>query len=220
MANLSTCEKLASGNIRTAKCRLIWANLERPNPNRKKKTKDGREKAVYDVVLFFPPDSDLKVLKDEANRVGIEEFGLEKLQAWVKAEKFNVPFLDGRKVSRTERNPEGWPWADGYTAIRVDTGDKPGIVEANGQSIGDDYTGVYSGRWGRATLRASAFPSIDGGKPGVKFYLANIQLLDHDDRIGGGRASAEDEFEPATVAETSGGGASTDTIFDSSPSVM
>ena len=217
MANLNICEKLVSGNVRTAKGRLAWCFLDKPDSNRKKKAKDGSEKQVYKTAIFFPPTADLSVLKAEANAAAIEEFGLEKVQAWVKAEKFNTPFLDGRKATRTERNPDGWEWADGWICVRADTGDRPGVVEANGISVGDDYSGVYSGRWGRLTLRAKAYPAIDGGKPGVKFYLSNVQLLDHDERLGGGRASAEDEFESVDVA---GGAASTDSVFGNSGSVL
>lgn len=220
MANLNACEKLVSGNVRTAKGRLVWPYLDKPDAGRKKKGKDGTERMVYKVSIFLPPTADLTILREVANAAAIEEFGLEKLQVWVKTDKFHTPFLDAYKVSQTERNPDGWEWAKGWTCIRLETNDKPGVVEANGVSIGDDYSGVYGGRWGRVTVRAKAYPAIDGGKPGVKFYLSNVQLLDHDERVGGGgRAAAEDEFESVAVAE-GGGAASTDSVFGNTGSVL
>jgi len=206
--NVST--KLASGSIRTAKARLIWPSLEKPDDRTTKLDKAGNKKTVYKVALFFPPTANIQALRDAATAAAVEEFGAERVQTWVKAEKFHTPFLDGRKVSRTERNPEGWDWADGHVCIRADTGTKPQVLESNGHDIGDDYSGVYSGRWCRATLMAKAYPAIDGGKPGVKFYLGNVQLLDHDERVGGGRARAEDEFEPVGAT---GGDGSTDAVF-------
>lgn len=216
MVDFNVCKELASGNIRTPKARLLWPYFENPDKGRSKKAKDGSEKHVYKVALFLPPTADISMLKKAAEAAAVEEFGAEKFKALVEAGKFNTPFLDAFKATQTEKNPGGWEWAKGWTAIRVDSGSKPQVLESNGQSVGDDYSGVYSGRWGFVTVNAKAYPPIDGGKPGVKFYLNNVQLLDHDERLGGGRPQAEDEFEPVNVA--GGGEASTDSVFGESSS--
>lgn len=213
MNALNISKKLESGAIRTARARMAWPFLEKPDNNRVKKGKNGNEKHVYKVALFFPPDADIAALKQAANDAAVEEFGAEKVQAWIKAGKWNSPFRDGRDASRTERNPDGWAWADGHICIRADTDTKPQVLEANGHDIGDDYAAVYGGRWCRATLNAKAYPAIDGGKPGVKFYLSNVQLLDHDERLGGGRARAEDEFDAVEIAGSDG---SADAVFGGS----
>jgi hypothetical protein len=210
--DFKTCVATKSGNIRSPKGRLSYVFLENPNPNAKVTSGNNAGKCKYTLSLLLPPDSDLTLLKDAANKVAIEEFGLEKLKALVEADKFNSPFLDAFKKSKTEKNPAGDEWMKGWTLIRLDSLTKPQVVEANGKLIGDDYSGVYAGRWAFVTMNPAAYPAIDGGKPGVKFYLGNVQLLDHDERLGGGRPAAEDEFAPVPgVAE--GKAPSTDSVF-------
>lgn len=211
MVDFTTCAETKSGNIRTPKCRLSYVYLETPNPKAKITTGNNAGKIKYTVSLLVPKSSNIDLLKKAAEAVAIEEFGAEKFKGLVEAGKFNTPFLDAFKASRTEKNPSGDERMQDFILIRTDSMTKPGILESNGQSIGDDYSGVYAGRWAFVTLNASAYPSIDGGKPGVKFYLGNIQLLDHDERLGGGRPNAEDEFEPVNVA--GGEAASTDSVF-------
>lgn len=205
--------KLASGNIRTPKGRLSFPHLQKPNPKAKVTSGDNAGRFKYTTSLLLPPTADLSMLKAEAEAALLEEFGPEKVKAWAAADKLKTPFLDAFKASITERNPGGDESLKGWTMIRVDSLDRPGVVEANGQPIGDDYSGVYAGRWAFLSLCPSAYPAIDGGKPGVKFYIANVQLLDHDAHLGGGRPQAEDEFEAVEIA---GGAASTDSVFGNS----
>ncbi len=216
MVDFTTCVETKSGNIRTPKCRLSYVYLESPNPNAKVTSGNNAGKLKYTVSLLIPKTSDISLLKRAAEAAAIEEFSAEKFKALVEAGKFNTPFLDAFKASRTEKNPAGDERMQDFILIRTDSLTKPGILEANGKPIGDDYSGVYAGRWAFATLNPSAYPSIDGGKPGVKFYLGNLQLLDHDERLGGGRPNAEDEFEPVNVAGA--GVASTDSVFGDSGS--
>lgn len=209
MVDFNTCVETKSGNIRTPKCRLSYVYFESPNPKAKVTSGTHAGKLKYTVSLLIPKAADIGMLKRAAEAAAIEEFGAEKFKALVEAGKFNTPFLDAFKASKTEKNPGGDERLQDFILLRTDSLTRPGILEANGQPIGDDYSGVYAGRWAFATLNPSAYPSIDGGKPGVKFYLGNIQLLDHDERLGGGRPNAEDEFEPVNVAA----GASTDSVF-------
>ncbi len=216
MVDFNTCVETKSGNIRTPKCRLSYVYLDNPNPKAKVTSGNNAGKFKYTVSLLIPKSADISLLKKAAEAAAVEEFGAEKFKALVEAGKFNTPFLDAFKASKTEKNPGGDDRMQDFLLIRTDSLTKPGILESNGQAIGDDYSGVYAGRWAFATLNASAYPSIDGGKAGVKFYLGNIQLLDHDERLGGGRPQAEDEFEPVNVA--GGGEASTDSVFGESSS--
>lgn len=209
--DFNSCLKLASGNIRTPKARMSYVYFETPNPNAEVKSGNNKGKFKYTCSILIPKTADITLLREEANRVATEEFGLEKLKAWVEMGKFNTPFLDAFEKSRTEKNPSGDERMKDFIMIRTDSLTRPGIVEANGKPIGDDFSGVYAGRWAFFSLNASAYPAIDGGKPGVKFYLSNVQLLDHDERLGGGRPSAEDEFAP--VAGVGGGDGTSDAVF-------
>lgn len=211
--NFDTCIETKAGNIRTPKGRLSYVYLEKPNPNAEVKSGNNKGKFKFTTSLLLPPSADISLLKRKAEEVAIEENGLEKFKALVAAGKFNIPFLDAYKASINEKNPAGDEQFKGWTLLRLDSLAKPEVLESNGQSIGDDYSGVYAGRWAFVTVNPSAYPAIDGGKPGVKFYLGNVQLLDHDERLGGGRPRAQDEFEPVSIAEGGGGAASTDSVF-------
>jgi hypothetical protein len=212
MVDFNTCATTTSGNIRTPKARLSYVFFESPNPRAKVTSGANAGKLKYTCSLLIPETSDITLLRQAANAAAIEEFGAEKVKALIEAGKWNSPFLNAFEKSRTEKNPSGDEATKGFIMIRTDSLQRPGIVEANGKPIGDDFSGVYPGRWCFATLNASAYPAIDGGKPGVKFYLGNVQLLDHDTRLGGGRPNAEDEFAP--VEGIAGGkAADTDSVF-------
>lgn len=204
MVDFNTCQTMKNGNIRTPKCRLSYVYLEKPNPKAKVTSGKNAGSFKYTVSLLIPKTADISLLQKAAQAAAVEEHGAEKVKAWMEMGKFNSPFLDAFKASRTEKNPGGDERMKDFILIRTDSLERPGIVESDGKSIGDNFSGVYSGRWAFVTLNASAYPAIDGGKPGVKFYLGNIQLLDHDERLGGGRPSAEDEFEavPGIASES------------------
>lgn len=212
MVDFNTCKQLASGNIRTPKCRLRYVYFETPNPKAKVTSGNNAGRLKYTCALLIPKTADISLLKQAAQAKAIEEFGAEKFQALVQSGKFNTPFLDAFEKSRTEKNPAGDERMKRFIMMRVDSLTRPEIVEANGKPIGDDYSGVYSGRWAFVTLNVSAYPAIDGGKAGVKFYLGNVQLLDHDEKLGGGKPAAEDEFEPVGGGEAG----TTDSVFSGS----
>lgn len=210
--DFNTCATTAAGNIRTPKVRLSYANLL--EPNKKAKTKDGGFK--YTVSLLVPPGADIDLLKQAAGDAAVDEFGAEKVKSLREINKFNSPFLDAFAKSRTENNPAGDESLKGWTLLRVSSKSKPGIVGPDGKNV-DDASEVYSGRWAFATLAPNAYPAIDGGNPGVNFWLQNIQLLDHDTPLGSGGVRAEDEFAPVDMGGASGGdtgGAkTTDSVF-------
>lgn len=217
MVDFNACKATVSGNIRTPKVRLSYPHLENPNPDAKVTSGKNAGKFKYTLSVLIPPGADISLLKKAAETASIDEFGPEKFKAYVESERFNNPFLDAFKASKSQKNPSGDERFKGWTLIRCDSMTRPQVLEANGEHIGDDYSGVYAGRWGFVTLNPSAYPAIDGGKPGVKFYLGNVQLLDHDERLGGGRPAAEDEFEPVRIAGAkSDGDGSADAVFGGS----
>src|SRR5690606_35475791 len=97
-----------------------------------------------------------------------------------------------------------------YIAARSQ--DKPGVVGPNGKSDGVEPEHVYAGRHAKMSIQAFGYDT-DGNR-GVTFGLINGQLRDNDDElvIGGGRVSAESEFEAAEGAGDDG--KSTDNLFD------
>lgn len=181
-----------SGTVASPEGRLSYASyLTTRNPEAiNKKTGEGK----YTCSLLIPPDADLSLLKAAADKAAKEFFGANPPKG------LHSPFLDAGEKAGEER--EGW------TLLRVSSNQKPQIVDARNQNV-DDADEVYSGRWAHLTLRAAGW-DVDK-KKGVSFFLSNVQLLRHDEPLGGMRAKAEDEFAPADSTE---GGDSAGGLFD------
>src|SRR3546814_17514592 len=96
-----------------------------------------------------------------------------------------TPFL-----SAWEKGHEGVV-PEGTVLIRTKSKQKPGLLNAQGQNV-DDESETYPGRWCFVTLSPYARVNDKGGK-GLGFGLRNIQLLEHDDPLGGDRASRPEE---------------------------
>lgn len=173
--DFKTCRESKAGNIITPKCRMSFPVLLEPQypPN----MTTGKKR--YSIALLIPEGCDLTLLKNEATKAAKEKWG-DKIPANMK-----TPFLDAGKY---EYNG----YTAGATLLRPTTLNKPGLVNAKGENVTDEQE-IYPGRWCVASLRAYAY-DVSGNR-GVSFGLQNIQLLDHDEPLGG-RARAEDEFAP------------------------
>lgn len=182
-----TCVALQTGNIRSPKGRLSYAYLLKPNP--KSKDKNGNVGTKYTTSLLIPPGCDLKLLKDAATECAREKWG-EK----AKTMNLKSPFLDA-----AEKMGEEWK---GYTLLRLSTPTKPGILNAKGDTVTEPQD-VYSGRWAFISMRPFWYDT-DGNR-GVAFGLGNVQVLDHDEPIGG-RPRAESEFTPVEGVDGSDAG--------------
>lgn len=178
--DFKTCRTSKAGNIITPKARMSFPVLFTPQfpPNKT----DGKKR--YSIALLIPDGCDLTLLKQEAKRAAVEKWG-EKTPANLKS-----PFLDAENYEYTG-------YVSGHTLIRATATNKPGVVNAKGENV-DDESEVYGGRWAIASLRAYAY-DVSGNR-GVAFGLQNVQLLDHDEPLGG-RARAEDDFAPITGAD-------------------
>ena len=75
--------------------------------------------------------------------------------------------------------------------LNANSTQKPGIVDKDLNEILDPDE-VYSGSWGRASI--NFYPFNVNVNRGVGVGLNNIQKLRDDERLGGGRASAESDF--------------------------
>lgn len=173
------------GTIKTPKCRLIYPSLFEPT-NTKGSTVDTDEKKLkYRLALLVPKGANVDYLKERVNEVRSEMSAKER-------EAARLPFI------KTADQQSLAKYADDYPLLlRVTSKYVPDVV---GPGMGKiDESEAYSGRWGRAVLNPYAYPSIDGGKPGIALGLNSVQFLDHDEPIGGSRVSAEDEFEAVEV---------------------
>ena len=177
--------KSGNGNILTPKGRMSFVTLLEPRQAK------GSDKKKFSISLLIPADADISLLKKAAADAAKAEFG-DKLPP-----KLKSPFLKAEEQI-SEKTGQLWAgYEPGMIVIRATALTRPGIVHPNGAALaeGDIAKEAYSGRWACVSLRAFAY-SVDGNK-GISFGLQNIQLLDHDEPLGGGRVAAEDEFEPA-----------------------
>lgn len=181
-----------TGNLVTAKGRVLWNSVFKP-----RKGKNGKE-GKHEFNLLFPKDADHTALKEAALEAGKGKFAKAFKEAngkWPSSIK--TPFkrtADNDKLvaalEAADLKVEDFPV---FLAAR--SADRPGVVGPNGKSDGIEQEHVYAGRWARMTIDAFGYEAE--GNKGVSFGLKNIQLLDNDDElsIGGGRVSAESEFE-------------------------
>lgn len=173
-----------TGSIVTPKGRVLWNSLFEVRKN-----KDGKGKHEFNLAV--PKGADMKVMHDAALEAGKAKF--PKLFAasagkWPSSVK--SPF---KKSDTNDKLADIAVEFPSFFAAR--SKDKPGVVGPNGKAEGIEPEQVYAGRWARATVDVYAY-EFEGNK-GVTFGLKNVQLLDNDEElvIGGGRVSAESEFE-------------------------
>lgn len=199
MTNAATIHP-KTGNLVTPKGIMLWNSLFTP------KKQKGGVTGKYEFNIALPAGSDLKVLTDAALEAGREKFPKAFKEAagkWPSAIK--SPF------KKTSGNDKLTAIADEFPVfLAARSKDRPGVVGPNGRAEGVEPEQAYAGRWVKASLQCFAYET-DGNK-GVTFGLVNVQLLDAGEElaIGGGRVSAESEFEDA--AEAAGGG-SADAMF-------
>ncbi len=193
MTDLNKCRVSPAGNIITARCKISFPNLFTA-----RKFDETDEKAKYSASFLIPPAADISLLIEGVKKAAADKWGTAL------PPKLKSPFLKAGEYESTG-DFEGW------TLLRTSAITKPGIVDASGKNIGDESE-IYPGRWCLASLRPYAYEHKKGGK-GVSFGLQNVQMLEHDEPIGG-RARAESEFEQVdTVESSSGSKQSADSVF-------
>lgn len=191
-----------TGNLMLPKGRLLWSSLFKPRKNR-----GNDSPGKHECNLLFPKAAKLKVAHEEAITAGKDKFAKAFRDAGDKwPGGIATPFkrtADNEKLvaalEAADLKIEDWP-----VYIPARSVDKPGVVGPNGKSDGIEPEHVYPGRWARMSVQAFGYDT--NGKKGVSFGLINVQLLDNDDElvIGGGRVSAESEFEAADGAGDDG----------------
>lgn len=159
--------------IRTGKCRLSYPHLF------EKYEKSGK----YSCRLIFDKKSDTASVAMAAIAAAKED-GKARLWAGKVPGSYSSPLYDGD--TQEEPRPE---YANSYYLTAKST-QRPGVVDLSCVDILDSEE-LYPGCYVRATL--TFFPYSNDGK-GVGVILNNIQKLDEGERLGGSRASAEDDF--------------------------
>ena len=203
-----------TNNYITPKGRATFVALANRSKNMagSKAEKEGKP-GGYVVAMIFPPESDLSVLIDAANAVGKEKFGKEfdgttkkglgsKKWPFRDPDSFDKPLVvldkDGEEVDLSDWQCVRFNTFTAQPVVRDGTDPKVPVVDPD-----EIATECYSGRWMRLTCSPSAF-DVDNGK-GVKFYLNAVQLLKHDDPIGGGGQRDDGESFGAPVDDDDDG---------------
>ncbi len=188
MANECKITSQGNGNgvkVLTAKGRLSYPYLFSPNKDEK-----------YSASLLFPKSADLSALKEAIELAAKETFGPDYLKKYPKLK---------RPILNTAESPAIGVDADEFPVfIRTSTkaaADKPAPqVVDHAKNPVTDPRDVYAGRWARLSIVIKGYDR-DGNK-GVTCYLNNVQVLEHGERLGGGSASAADEFEAVAIDDS------------------
>lgn len=190
--------------VKTGEIRFSYLNVLKPREDEKnpKFDKEGNKIKKYGCMLLIPKsDADtvnaIKKAIDEQIAHYKTVTGKAKLPA-----TFKTPLHDGDDTDKEGEHYEG------HYYMNCSSINKPGIVGLMKGTDGKfnaltDEKDVYSGMYGRATLNFFAFgleKGSDGCGVGVGVGLNNIQKLRDGDRLGGGFATAEDDFDDDVTA--------------------
>jgi hypothetical protein len=176
--NLNKCHLTKAGTMILPVGRLSYPNLfkARAMPGA------GEDTAKFSTSLIMPPDSELKPAGDWVLQLATEKWGPKGA-----SDKIKKPILRHAEKTEDADLAAAFPYL-----VRCSTINRPTVVFGSGEECTSEEE-VYPGRWARISVRGYAWEHPTGGR-GVSFGLSNVMLLDHDERIGGGRAKVEDEF--------------------------
>lgn len=159
-------------------CRLSYAHLlEKYVP------KDNAGQGKYMTSVLIPKDEKETIKAIEAAIEEAKKTGLTSKWGGKLPKKYDHPLRNG---DDKEDNPE----YAGHFYITAKTDSRPGIVNMKREPIVDEEE-VYSGMW--AYVSVNAFPYNTNGN-GVSFSLHNVMKFKDDERFGGGRDTAENDF--------------------------
>jgi hypothetical protein len=192
MATEFKMKKLDNGNLRTCEVRLSYPELFTA-----KAVEEGG-KPKFSTSILFPKGADLTVLKNEIKAVVKEAWGDKPPKG------LRIGLRD-----QGEKDSEGYE--EGAFFLNCNSIKRPPVVNRKREPITDEED-VYPGIWAIVTLKVYAFKPKKGDKyaPGVGFGLQAVQIIKDGERLGGGYADPNEEFEELEeLAE----GDSADAIF-------
>lgn len=171
---------MASTKVVTGKVRLSYVNIFKSRAFRQD------QDAKFSLCVLIDKDDKTTLKKinaaiQEAIREGISSKWNGKKPANLK-----LPLRDGDD----ERAEEAEEY-EGMMFLNANSTQKPGIVDKDLNEILDPDE-VYSGCYGRVSI--NFYPFNVNGNRGVGVGLNNVQKLSEGERLGGARASAEDDF--------------------------
>ena len=171
---------MASTKVVTGKVRLSYVNIFKSRAFRQD------QDAKFSLCVLIDKDDKATLKKinaaiQEAIREGISSKWNGKKPANLK-----LPLRDGDD----ERAEEAEEY-EGMMFLNANSIQKPGIVDKDLNEILDPDE-VYSGCYGRVSI--NFYPFNVNGNRGVGVGINNVQKLSEGERLGGARASAEDDF--------------------------
>lgn len=173
--------------IKTPKFRVSFPHVFKPH-----KFEDNPGDPKFSVVMLFPKDIDLKLLKTAANAAAAEKWG-EDQNKWPK--QMRRPFRDGDEKT----DLQGY---EGCIFVSASSNQKPGVVDGTKERrVIESEEEFYAGCYARAEIRAFAY-DVSGNK-GVSFALLNLQKLAEGEPFSG-KKKAEVVFDDDFELETEG----------------
>jgi hypothetical protein len=171
--------KLPTERMTTAKARLSYPYLFTPQ----KATEPG-QKDKYGTVLIFEKDVDTRPMREAAMRVAIARW--PDAPNMFRAGKLRWPFRNDPETVKAKGYPEGSSFIGSNAGSN-----KPGVVDASLNDVLNPDE-AYAGRYVFANVTVKTWEKR--GNKGVSFFLNNVQILEHGERLDG-RRSAQDDFE-------------------------
>lgn len=165
-----------STKVITGKVRLSYVNVFEVN-----------DKGKYSTAILIPKSDKATIDKIKA---AVDAVKAEPKSSQIWGGKFLASFKTPLRDGDTDRDVEKNPEYKGCYFVNCNSGQKPGVVDAQLNPI-MDKSEVYSGCFARVSINFYAY-SVDGNK-GIAAGLNNVQKLADCDSLSG-RARAEDDF--------------------------
>ena len=171
-----------------------FVNILRPN-----QIPGTDQEAQYSILMLFGADADLSKMREAVKEAAMNKWG-DEAKKIVRNPKFRDPF----KPQSDMVDKKGDLYAgmtDGALCVQASCKQSFGPPQCVGPDRKDlvDATELYSGAYFRATVNAYAWEHSVGGK-GVSFGLNNVQKLAEGEKLGGGRSTINEDFEPIETA--------------------
>lgn len=169
---------LTNTRVLTGEVRASFAHVDKPAA-----MNEGQDPKYSLQIILSKDDRDtvdaIDKAIDNAIAAGVAKFGGKA----PKKSMLKLPLRDGD----SERDSEEY---ENCYFLNCSSKQAPQVVDKDRRRI--DPSGVYSGCYVRVTMNFYAF-SVNGNK-GVAVYLGNVMFLRDGEPLGGGRASAADDF--------------------------
>lgn len=178
----------SSGNLMSPKSRSVYPELFVATQVKR------AGKFKFRLTLLIPKAVDLTLIRKLIEDCATDNLGKKKATT-----KWRNPLIKVADEPRFADKAAEYPWM-----IRPNSDNKPQVILPNKTVVdsADAPDEVYGGRWMRASMTVYWYSGEkQGGMPGVGLGLSNVQLLDHDDPVGGNRVAASSEFDEVDETE-------------------